>query len=406
MPLPLPSVVSNVGPGGPLVTSLAGMNALQKAMSENQIENVKAQYAPTTVMADAASKLAYARLMGPQFLSKLMGNSDILANLSPEQRNQALQMVYAAGSGQGTGNNAFNNLLNNPPQASNNSLSGWLIDRFKNMIGDQGSQQSQPTNAFANQPTINPGRVTPVNLNNLNLPSRNPSIETPQNNTSSNPNTFAENVGSYQGIKAEGSEAGKLRAEAINDLGDTVFNGQTKQATINNLSNIVSSPEFEKMRQTPILGKHELSFYQRYGTPAQQNLVGQFITLSGNIIRDASQDFKGSFRKGEQQLLQDMKVNPGDTFDAARGKIEQLSLLNQMITQRARLTGQYMSQNHMSKLQAEDLADKQINADGMRNQIHNQLNPRPTDEDIDFMAQKYKTTPDEIRKRLKAKGVM
>lgn len=36
MALPLPSVVSNVGPGGPLVTNMQGMNALQKSNLENQ----------------------------------------------------------------------------------------------------------------------------------------------------------------------------------------------------------------------------------------------------------------------------------------------------------------------------------------------------------------------------------
>ena len=36
MALPLPRVVPDVGPGGPLITAMGGMNALQKQMLENQ----------------------------------------------------------------------------------------------------------------------------------------------------------------------------------------------------------------------------------------------------------------------------------------------------------------------------------------------------------------------------------
>jgi len=81
MALPLPRVVADVGPGGPLVTSMMGTNALTKSNLENQIKKVEAQYAPITAQAQAASKLAYANLMGPQFLAKMLGNPDIAAML-------------------------------------------------------------------------------------------------------------------------------------------------------------------------------------------------------------------------------------------------------------------------------------------------------------------------------------
>lgn len=415
MALPLPSVVADVGPGGPMVTSMRGINSLINDIYGNQIKGVEAQYAPVTTQANAASKLAYANLMGPQFLSKLMGNEDILANMTPEQRTKALQMVYQAGSGQGTGN-ALMNLPGMANQGQSQSPLAKIVGSVKNAFGFQSPDQSQPqqpVNAMAQQPNLSaqdrnaisnmqPGDAYTIQGNQATNQMAAPTMQQP---APQGANSFAENAGNYAGIKAEGKEAGTIRAKDINDLSDTVFQGQTKQATLDNISKIVSSPEFEQIRQTPILGHHELSYYERYGTPAQQNMVGQLRTLSGNVIRDASQDFKGAFRKGEQQLLENMKINPGDTVDAARGKMEQLSYLNQMITRRAQMTAQYMQQNHMSKLDAEQLADKQLNGDTIRFSIHNQLNPKPTDDDINFMAEKYNTTPEEIKKRLKAKGI-
>jgi len=74
MTLPLPRVVADVGPGGGLVTSMGGINSLANDMILRQINEVKKQYAPITTQAEAASKLAYANLMGPQFMAKLMAN--------------------------------------------------------------------------------------------------------------------------------------------------------------------------------------------------------------------------------------------------------------------------------------------------------------------------------------------
>jgi len=172
------------------------------------------------------------------------------------------------------------------------------------------------------------------------------------------------------------------------------------------VNSMIASPEIRELRQVPLAGRHEMSFYAKYGTPAQQQLVGRLYAQMGNIVKDSSRDFAGQFRKGEQQLLQGMKPNDSDTIDSMTGKAESLSVMNKMLMERSRLTSQYMSQYHINKLQASEFADKKINGQAIRDQVHNTLNPKPTDEDINFMAQKYKKTPDEIRTMLKAKGVL
>lgn len=457
MALPLPSVVADTKAGGPLVTSLGGMNALYNTYLQNQIDQAKAQYAPWSEYSNSASKLAYARLMGPQYMAKLLGNKDVLANIPDSQLRQDLNALQAAGTGQASGgaggmrvpapgNGQQTDNLGLPVpggSAPQNSFSSYLVDKIKNIFSGNENKSSAPSNPFASgsggsQPETANNSVAPENMPS-NPQSKNAMTDlnsitgTPPNSelgiartawmrspeaaeeadrqdyfpsksdqeslswhrqkkidngdmpgagSNTMPATkggdFAENVGQYKGKVAEGEEAGKIRAQDIKDLNDIVFNGKTQQTTLDGISNILGSPEFEQIRQVPLAGHHELSYFSKFGTPAQQNMVGQYYTLTGNIIKDSARDFAGQFRKGEQQLLQGMKPAPADTVDTARGKTESLSVMSRMLTERARLTSEIMSKYHVNKLQAQEAADKQINGDEIRRQVYDKLNPTVT----------------------------
>lgn len=380
MTLPLPKVVADVEPGGGIATARRGLNALTQSNLENEIKKIQAQYAPITVPAEAASKLAYANLMGPQFLAKLMGNTDILANIPDEQKRKALNMLYAAGSGQGTGNAIVNpNIFNQLGQQREISPVKRAINSIGNMFGFNG----QPNNILMQQPNLSPeDRQSIANMS----PGQSYVVQgnQPQEYQSTPPSSefitpssqsFPENVGTYKGIVEEGQESGKIRANDIKELNNIVFTGETNQETLNGIADILASPIFEQIRQVPLAGQHELAYYAKFGTPEQQNMVGQYYTLTGNLIKDSSRDFAGAFRKGEQQLLQTMKPSEGDMVDTARGKSEALSYLNKLLTERARLTSQIMNKYHVNKLQAQELADKEINGVEIRRQIHEHLNP-------------------------------
>lgn len=382
---------------------LAQLNELQKQHMENE-------YYPQNAMASNLSKLSYANLMGPQFLAKLIGNPAVLANTSDEEKNAILKKLYTAG-GQG-GTNPFAQQGN----AQSDSLSGFLTNKLKGLFGNEekptaqnpfssANLSAQDQNAIAGMKPGDSYVVQGNQSNQVDQSSHDPLDLIPTPNSTSKP-TFAENQGKYQGVVEEGKEAGKIRAKDIKDLNDIFFNGQTTQTTLENLSNILGSKEFEQIRQVPLAGQHELSYYSKFGTPAQQNMIGQYYTLTGNIIKDSARDFAGQFRKGEQQLLSGMKPSAGDTVDVARGKTESLAVMQKMLTERARLTSEIMSKYHANKLQAQELADKQLNGGQIRDQIHNRLNPKPTDSDIDFMAQKYKISADEVKNRLKKKGIL
>lgn len=391
MALPLPKAVADMPEEGWVMSGLKHQNALTKANIENQ-------YLPITKKSEAASKLAYANLMGPQFLAKLMGNDSALGNMSDKQAKAAIQMLYQAGTGQGTGNALVGGGASNPnimPSPRGDGALNALLDYFmgKNKPVNpmaQPQQGGQPQNAFVQAPQATqqedsssmPGMDTsnlPPNvqqdIGNM-QPGESYTIPAPQ--PVNREPSFAENTGNFKGIVKEGEEAGQIRAKDLQELNQQVFNAETALTTLGELGKVISSPEFEEIRQVPLAGRHELAYYAKEGTPAQQQMVGKYYALTGNLVKDASRDFAGSFRKGEQTLLEGMKPSPGDTVDTAKGKTESITYLLKMLQARSKMTTDIMHKYHVDKGQAGDIADRTINGQAIREKIHDSLNPTIT----------------------------
>lgn len=394
MSLPLPRIVADVGPGGPLVTSLRGINALRSDILGNKIRDAQAQYAPLSALADASSKLAYSSLAGPQFLAKILGNSDILANFSDDQKRQALSAIYAAGSGQQYSNPLLNLAMQR--QAPSNSLSGFLTNKIRNIFGQNKSQEmpqpeeSQQQNVFSNQTQLSPSDKNAIgNLNpgdsyvigssgKNNSDDINPSSSIGLGNNYPKGKSFAENAAEFQKVKNQGIETGKIIAKDVDDFGDTYKAALNSQVTLDSLNKVVASPVFQSIRQLPIGQQHQLSWYSKFGTPEQQELIGKFKADTGRIVQDGSQYFRGQFRVGEQKLLESMKVNDNDSPFVAVGKLESLNLFNRMMLERSRIAGNLQDELHLTRVKALEQADKLIDTDAIKKDIHNKLNPMVT----------------------------
>ncbi len=184
------------------------------------------------------------------------------------------------------------------------------------------------------------------------------------------------NVPIAKGMSPLEKELTKEDAKKIGDLENNVFSGKIKEETLNELSSVVSNPAFQSMRQIPIAGKYELEGYAKFGTPEQKKLVGSYMTLTGQIIKDSARDFAGQFRIGEQALLNSMKPSLSDTYETAMGKIEALSLMNKMLTERSEITAQLMREGGLSLPKAMKEADKLMNVDDIRKDIRNRLQPQ------------------------------
>lgn len=411
MALPLPNPTTRFEN---IVNAMQSMSNLTNKNLVNEEQRISNKYAPMTRQAEAASKLAYANLLGPQFLAKIMGNDKAVANMTEEQKANALKAVYQAGSGQGAGNNLFNDPSFQPQQESKNPLANMVIS-IKDAFGFEGNKPKAQSNYLLQNPNVSQNeKPLAVRQFQEQYPDQDKQMQDQFNKTGQGqytvpmkeqrPKTWSERAGEQAGIEAEGKESGTLRAKDIQELNDTVFNAETKQATYDDINQMIASPEIREIRNIPLAGRHEMAWYAKNGTPEQQQLVGRLYAQMGNVVKDSSRDFAGQFRKGEQQLLQGMKPSDSDTVDAMIGKAESLSVMNKMLMERARLTSQIMSENHVNKLKASEEADKRVNGKEIREQFHNLLNPNPTEADIKYMAQLHKISEDEVRKQLKEKG--
>lgn len=397
MALPLPRVVADVEPGGPLVTALRGINALRGDLLQNKIRDAQAKFAPLSALADASSKLAYSSLTGPQFLAKILGNSDVLANLSEDQKRQALNAIYAAGSGQQSPNQLLN--LAMQQQKQNNSLSDFLTNKIRNIFGQEESGQPMPQqvqdqyqkqNILSNQPQLPPsdrnaiGNLRPGESYVIGSSGRNnsddinPSSSIGLGNNYPQGKSFAENAAEFQKVKNQGIETGKIIAKDVDDFGETYKAALNSQVTLDSLNQGVSSPAFLSIRQIPVGQQHQLSWYSKFGTPEQQKLIGRFKADTGRIVQDGSQYFRGQFRVGEQKLLESMKVNDNDSPFVAVGKLESLNLFNRMMMERSRIAGNLQDELHLTRVKALEKANKLIDAEEIKKDIQKKLNPMVT----------------------------
>lgn len=199
----------------------------------------------------------------------------------------------------------------------------------------------------------------------------NPPIQQPKR-------TWAENVGYEKGIHKEGEQLGDIRAKDIGELDTAYSTGLNNKTTFDRIANILNNPVMQEMRQLAFVGKKEMGYYAENGTKEQKELIGEYLALTGNIVKDASRDFKGQFRQGEQQLLEGMKPTDADMFDVAAGKMQTLMYLNNMMTERSKLASKLIRENHMNKGVAMEYADKMVNGDSIRQQVRDQLHPTVT----------------------------
>jgi hypothetical protein len=394
-----------------VMNALTDINNLTAGNLANEKARIENKYLPITSQAGAASKLAYANLMGPQFLAKIMGNSDILANMTPSQRDAALAKVYQAGSGQGTGASLGSSDLFGTQSSSPNSLLGLLFNKLSsgnnqnqlpmnaisqpNPMSQQSALSPQDQNAIGN---LQPGQSYVVQGN------QGQSTAVPQQSTAAQ--TFPENVGAYQGIKEEGKELGKIRAQAIDEMDQQYQTAIQSEVPIQHLMELSQNPAFINMRnKVPFFQDKQLQVLAKIGTPEEQKMIGDYITTTTNAVANTVNGFRGRILDKEITMANQMKISPNDTWNVMQGKLASIGTFNEMTKQRARIASQLMQKEHINRGEALARADKQVDAKSIRNKVESQLNPKPSDEDIKYMAQKYNISESEVKKRLKAKGM-
>lgn len=374
MALPLPRVVADVGPGGGLVTAMGGINKLHNDMLLRKINEVKAQYAPLTTKAEAASKLAYANLLGPQFLAKLLGNTGALGNLSEDQKRNILGTVYSAGTGQGSANNTFSQIQNEsmgPGERLGNSLSDFVTGHLKKIFGSHEQPTAEPQFSSQSNETVIP-------QNNA-MPSRRPkggvSLEGQQwydengnpvygeeVQESENPAmqlelrkgqrtqrqpTYAENEGNYKGTVKQLEEEGKYRAAALKQVGESQLGLSHSGAVLDRMTGIIKNPVFTNMRnKIPGFQSKQLDYLKVMGTPEEKELIGDFLSTGESFIASTVQGFSGKPLVREFDLAQRQKITPHDTVESAIGKLQSATALHDIAEKKNQIVSELLQKGY------------------------------------------------------------
>ena len=468
MALPLPRVVSDVGPGGPLVTAMGGMNSLANENILRQINQIKKQYLPTTLGAEAASKLAYANLMGPQFLAKLLASDSAVANMGDPAAKAALEKSVGAGMGRNSGMNAFNqmqqgnqgnSMFSGIGEPSTNSFSGHLKNAFRALIG-QNPQQGPNQNAFnmpaqdydnSSNPRVSaegPGVIpngdfpfvgregyrphpttTGYDGNQMQVMADDGNASMEMDMTGGQPRqqsdewgastpaaqqafaegrepTYAEKTGKYKGSVKQGEEAGKYRAQAQKEIGQSQLALSNSGASLDRMASIIKNPVIQDMRsKIPFFQDKQLGYLEKMGTPEQKKLIGDFITTGEQIIASGVQAFGGKPLVREFDLLQRQKINRNDPIHVAEGKLQASIALHNIAEQKNGIINDLLGQG-VNEADAVKQANKMVNIKKIERQTEELLRDKPTDMDIKHMAKKYGISSDEVKNRLKAKGLM
>lgn len=384
MALPLPRVVPDVGPGGGLVTAMGGMNKLSNENILRQINAIKKQYMPLTTQAEAASKLAYANLMGPQFLAKLLGNDSAIANMGDAQAKAALQQAVNAGMGGGNASNIFAQMQQQsqgPGQKLGNSLSSFFADKLKGAFGGetQSPMAQMPAQAQA-QPQQQAPQQVPMSAGQQSAPMAPPmgkrpkdgvtlvgeqwynakgepvyeeDVTTPEGSMELEltkgipPKSYAQNTGEYKGTVKQLEKEGEYRAAALKQIGDSQLGLSNSGAVLDRMTNIITNPVFANMRnKIPAFQSKQLDYLKTMGTPEEKELIGDFLSTGESFIASTVQGFSGKPLVREFDLAQRQKITPHDTVESAIGKLQSATALHDIAEKKNQIVSELLQKGY------------------------------------------------------------
>ena len=432
MPLPLPSEFED------FVSGASRGNALKNLMAQRKYNEAKAEYAPETLLAQAASQAAYANNIAPQYIAKILQDAGFKGTTSDAALEALRQKVQNAGMN----GNPLMNTLNQRimeryghQQQNQNPLS-WLWDKFKNTVHPQQQnmnpmanmgQQPMPRqggNAF-NQPNPfpqatnqqqpsepAPGSYVDENGNQVNdvTPEQAASLErlNAEGNTPSRPMKLNVNTGqggkkapsylegeqTYLAGQEQGKELGKAKGKMQGEQGQKLEALSATGGNIDRLIDHFTNPEFVKLRnEFPYLQDMQIEAASHLNNPQIQHMMGQIKTEIESLKASTVQGFGGQPLNREFHLAEQLKPATKDTVYTALGKLETLKALHDIADKKTQLIDQYLKDKNTTPAEAVARANKAVDIKAIDKRVKELTMPATEIENPQTHARMWITLP-------------
>lgn len=413
MLFPMPKVVADVEAGGPFVTARNAFTGMENKKLLKEMNEIKKNYLPTTLGAEAASKLAYANLMGPQFMAKLLQDTKFLGNITPEQAKGFVNTITGAAN-RPQGFNSLNQPMQHTGigQPSTNNITGGVWNALKGLLGINSNQpaqnpmqqQNMPApvpqqggNAFQQPPqaTAPMGEATPRSTapvpNETEADIFNKYIATPEGqaevdkanrgepsrldvgaealghelaNEAKNataPGGYIDNAAIAQGALKQGDKLGEIKADMQGDIAKQQKSLGNSGTNIDRLITGFTNPDFIALRnELPYLQDMQLGAISHLDNPQAQHLAGQIIADIEAFKGSTVMGFKGSTLKREFDYADKLKPSTNDTVYTATGKLQTLKALHDIAVTKNSLIDFYLKDPKITPAQAVEKANKAV----------------------------------------------
>lgn len=424
----IPSVNSFANqPGGGLAYARGGINALANNRALRKYNEIKAEYAPETLLAQAASQAAYANNVGPQYIAKILQDAGFKGNTSDPVLKSLVEKVQNAGM---MGNPLINTLnqrilerYGNPHQQSTNPLA-WLWNKFANTIHPQQSnalinQNTEPmpaqnTNVFrqpapvsqpqqvgqAQPPEPSQGSYVDENGNPVDEHGDSNTEVTPKQaaslealNNKQDP-SYLEGEATYLGGQEQGKVLGKAKADMQKQVGENQLALTNSGTGIDRLVDEFTNPDFVKLRnEFPYLQDMQIEAASHLNNPQIQHMIGQIKADIESFKGSTVMGFGGQTLKREFDYADQLKPSTKDTVYTASGKLETLKALHDIAYKKNSIINQLLKDKKMTPAEAVERANKMVDVKAIDKRVKELTAPSTEIENPETHATMWITLP-------------
>lgn len=174
----------------------------------------------------------------------------------------------------------------------------------------------------------------------------------------------------HKGMSEQAREFKKGDVKFYDTVIEGINNTQELGTTLNEIGSLI-----DKYPQifNDVTGPINSTVKKYLGSNEQKYVLGKLDALSGSILLNTAKSLKGSFRQGEQDLIENIKASTPNTAAGFVGKYEATKLAYDAMQKRLELTAKYVRDEELTPHQAMKRASEETDLEVLRPQIETAL---------------------------------